>query len=131
MGKVINYKQAQKNNRRNVEDEDRVPAKCWMNIGTVKTVKDPETGELVDKLTALVSGIPLDTMPDAKRKDAFGQAQNGLRDKLVKKAMSLEPGEALLSDDSIWGLRIEIRRVRENEEIPLGENPFESELDFG
>lgn len=132
MGNVVKYKAKNTNtNSNNAVDEDRVPAKAWLNLGTVKKITDPESGDVTEEFTALVTGIPLDTMPDAKSKGPKGQAQNGLRDQLVKRIMKMEPGDTFIPGDKIMGLSIQLRRVRENEQLEMNDNPYAVELDLG
>lgn len=112
--------------------EDRPKAQFWLNVGYVSEVKD-EDGTY--RFVSLAQGIPLDNIESLPTNSSnqgfahFRQAQNELRDDLLAEAKKLKPGEDLIFDGGPNGLSIQLRRVRDEQAAPTGENPFRRRLE--
>lgn len=92
-------------------NDERVNAKVWLNIGFVSEFKD-EDGKNI--FISLPKGIALDTMADVKvgNKDSdynnILQTKNDLKAMLLKAAEGMQPGER-----QVINLQVEIYKVAE------------------
>lgn len=92
-------------------NDERVNAKVWLNIGFVSEFKD-EDGKNI--FISLPKGIALDTMADVKvgNKDSdynsILQTKNDLKAMLLKAAENMQPGER-----QVINLQVEIYKVAE------------------
>lgn len=100
------------NSKRAITNNDeRVNAKVWLNIGFVSEFKD-EDGKNI--FISLPKGIALDTMGDVKvgNKDSeynnILQTKNDLKAMLLKAAEGMQPGER-----QVINLQVEIYKVAE------------------
>lgn len=111
--------------------EDRPKAQFWLNVGYVSKVKDDDG---TYRFVSLAQGIPLDNVETLATNSSnqnfafFRQAQNELRDDLLAEAKQLKPGEDLILEAGPSGLTFQIRRVRDEQAAPTGENPFRQKL---
>ena len=111
--------------------DDRAKAQFWLNVGYVSKVKD-EDGTY--RFVSLAQGIPLDNVETLATNSSnqnfayFRQAQNELRDDLLAEAKQLKPGEDMILEAGPSGLTFQIRRVRDEQAAPTGENPFRQKL---
>lgn len=111
--------------------DDRAKAQFWLNVGYVSKVKD-EDGTY--RFVSLAQGIPLDNIETLATNSSnqnfayFRQAQNELRDDLLAEAKQLKPGEDMIFTAGPSGLTLQIRRVRDEQAVPTGENPFRQKL---
>jgi len=112
-----------------------IPTEFWLNFGYETHIQDPETGEYKTRFIPLKQGIALDTMGlvEAKRGDRLArvqeiEAQNELRDEWLDHCKDLEPGTNKVLPGTIFGLQIQLLRIRAavvtNAEMP---NPFKRE----
>lgn len=112
---------------KNTSKEDKPKANFWLNIGLEKDVN----GEKI--FLALPVGIPLDTQERLKETSSnkeFAQlqaARNHLLEQLIKfSGKELKPGE-----DTLIDLQVQIRRVRDHEDVSTGsDNPYAIQLDL-
>ena len=111
--------------------DERPKAQFWLNVGYVSKVKD-EDGTY--RFVSLAQGIPLDNVETLATNSSnqnfayFRQAQNELRDDLLAEAKQLKPGEDMILEAGPSGLTFQIRRVRDEQAAPTGDNPFRQKL---
>lgn len=110
-------------------NQERPKSQFWLNIG-YEAEGAGKDGD--DAFVSLPVGIPLDTqerLPTNSSNKDFAQmqaARNDLMDQLLEYAKALQPGE-----DVIIGLRVQLRRVREDQAVSVGEdNKFARRLAF-
>lgn len=116
--------------------EDRIPSEYWLNVGYLAEWTDPETGEKEPMFISLPLGIPLDsmkTLPANAKNTKYREmqaAQNHLYEKIMEKAVTLEPGEDTII--SCGSLSIQIRRRNSDAATPAdtSANSLISQLAF-